>query len=36
MSSTGPYTTAVDKISGLTCGDGLIHGFHKPYYYDDT
>jgi hypothetical protein len=34
--STDPPTTAVDKISGLSCGNGLIHRFHNPYYYDDT
>jgi hypothetical protein len=28
-----PPTGAVDKKTGLTCADGVIHRFHRPYYY---
>lgn len=28
-----PPTGSVDKKPGLTCENGLIHRFHRPYYY---
>ncbi|GAA2794266.1 hypothetical protein GCM10010505_22080 [Kitasatospora aburaviensis] len=31
-----PSTPTVDKKRGLTCGNGVIHGFHRPYYYHYT
>ncbi|GAA2384127.1 hypothetical protein GCM10010420_02910 [Streptomyces glaucosporus] len=34
FSSTGPPTGPVDKIPALTCADRVIHGIHRPYYYD--
>lgn len=31
-----PPTGSVDKKTGLTCMDGVIHGFHRPYYYSHS
>ncbi|EFE82496.1 predicted protein [Streptomyces albidoflavus] len=28
-----PCTGPVDKKPPPTCGDGVIHGIHRPYYY---
>jgi len=28
-----PPTGSVDKISRLSCENGVIHGIHSPYYY---